>query len=101
MIDGAMQSFALTLDKFLAHAAKWSPHREVVTARERGSIERTNYAKLHARSLRISAVLETLGHPRLESTFSTGVLSAPERSAPRPNSASLLLVTTPPAVANP
>ena len=27
MIDGAMQSFALTLDKFLEHAAKWHPAR--------------------------------------------------------------------------
>lgn len=33
MIDEAMQSFALTLDKFLAQAAKWSPHREVSHSR--------------------------------------------------------------------
>ena len=32
MIDGAMQHFALTLDKILEHAAKWHPHAEVVTA---------------------------------------------------------------------
>jgi hypothetical protein len=25
VIDGAMQDFALTLDKFLEHAAKWHP----------------------------------------------------------------------------
>ena len=31
MIDGAMQHFALTLDKFLDHAAKWHPRAEVVT----------------------------------------------------------------------
>ena len=33
MIDGSMQPFALTLDKFLDHAAKWHPSVEVVTAR--------------------------------------------------------------------
>ena len=33
MIDGAMQPFALTLDKFLEHAAKWHPRAEVVTGR--------------------------------------------------------------------
>ena len=27
-----MQSYALTVDKFLDHAAKWSGDREVVTA---------------------------------------------------------------------
>ena len=36
MIDGAMQTFALTLDKFLEHAAKWHPRAEVVTGREDG-----------------------------------------------------------------
>ena len=36
MIDGDMQAFALTLDKFLEHAAKWHPRAEVVTAREGG-----------------------------------------------------------------
>ena len=30
MIDGSMQEFALTLDRFLDHAAKWHPHAQVV-----------------------------------------------------------------------
>src|SRR5690606_39022507 len=34
VIDGAMQDFALTLDKFLDYAAKWHPRTEVVTAVE-------------------------------------------------------------------
>ncbi len=37
MIDGAIQDYALTLDKFLDHAAKWHPLTEVVTARADGS----------------------------------------------------------------
>ncbi|MGA0607715.1 AMP-binding protein [Phenylobacterium sp. VNQ135] len=61
MIDGAMQPFALTLDKFLEHAAKWRPTAEVVTAREDGSVARIGYAELKARSQRISAVLAGMG----------------------------------------
>jgi acyl-CoA synthetase (AMP-forming)/AMP-acid ligase II len=61
MIDGAMQEFALTLDKFLEHAAKWHPRAQVVTARENGASDRIGYADLRARSLRISAALRDLG----------------------------------------
>ncbi|WP_257837305.1 AMP-binding protein [Phenylobacterium sp. J426] len=61
MIDGAMQPFALTLDKFLEHAAKWRPTSEVVTARDDGAIERIGYAGLMARSRRVSAVLAEMG----------------------------------------
>jgi acyl-CoA synthetase (AMP-forming)/AMP-acid ligase II len=61
MIDGAMQPFALTLDKFLGHAAKWHPRAEVVTAHENGRLGRIGYADLQRRSLRISAVLQGLG----------------------------------------
>ena len=41
-----MQSYGLTVDKFLDHAAKWWGDREVVTA-ESGRI---GYAALRARS---------------------------------------------------
>ena len=61
MSDGEMQAFALTLDKFLDHAAKWRPGVEVVTAGEGGRVERIGYAGLRARSLRASAVLAGLG----------------------------------------
>src|ERR1700761_9738954 len=62
--DGAMQPFALTLDKFLDHAAKWHPQAQVVTARETGDSARIGYADLKVRSLRISAALATLGARR-------------------------------------
>lgn len=61
MIDGQMQSFPLTLNKFLEHAAKWRPETELVTAREDGSRERIGYAGLLGRSRRVSAVLKELG----------------------------------------
>ncbi len=61
MKDGAMQHFALTLDKFLDHAAKWHPHKEVVTARENGSTRRIGYEALRRRAKRISTVLADLG----------------------------------------
>ncbi|PIB91220.1 AMP-binding protein [Caulobacter sp. FWC2] len=56
-----MQAFALTLDKFLDHAAKWCPDGQVVTAREGGRIDRVGYADLRDRSLRVSSVLAGLG----------------------------------------
>lgn len=61
MIDGDMQSFPLTLNKFLEHAAKWHPNAEVVTAGSDGSCERIGYAGLMDRSRRVSSVLRDLG----------------------------------------
>jgi 3-(methylthio)propionyl---CoA ligase len=61
MIDGEMQSFPLTLDRFLDHAAKWHPGVEVVTARGDSANERIGYAALAARSRRISSVLARMG----------------------------------------
>jgi 3-(methylthio)propionyl---CoA ligase len=61
MIDGAMQEFALTVDKFLDHAARWHPRAQVVTGRDAGQVDRVGYAELRARSLRVSAVLRDFG----------------------------------------
>src|SRR5262245_23997082 len=61
MIDGDMQSFPLTLDQFLEHAAKWRPGTEVVTARGDGARDRVGYAELMRRSRRVSSVLRGLG----------------------------------------
>jgi len=52
-----MQSYALTVDKFLDHAAKWFGDRQVVTA-EAGRI---GYAALRERSNRLSGALTALG----------------------------------------
>ncbi len=52
-----MQSYALTVDKFLDHAAKWTGSREVVTA----GAGRISYAALRDRSNRLSGALAHLG----------------------------------------
>lgn len=52
-----MQSYALTVDKFLDHAAKWWGDREIVAA----GMDRLGYATLRARSNRLSGALATLG----------------------------------------
>ena len=57
VIDGAMQDFPLTLERFLAHAAKWHPHAGVVSARVGGGVERVGWEAVLACSRRVSAVL--------------------------------------------
>src|SRR5277367_2822617 len=52
-----MQPYALTVDKFLDHAAKWLGNREVVTA----GAGRIGYAALRARSNHLSGALLGLG----------------------------------------
>jgi len=52
-----MQSYTLTVDKFLDHAAKWSGGREIVTA----GTDRIGYAALRERSNRLSGALASLG----------------------------------------
>ncbi len=56
-----MQSYALTLDKFLAHAAKWAGDREIVTANQGHPSARIGYAALLARANRLSGALAALG----------------------------------------
>jgi len=55
-----MQAFALTIDKFIDHGAKWHPEVEVVTAYDGGRTDRVGYAELRRRSRRISAVLAAM-----------------------------------------
>jgi 3-(methylthio)propionyl---CoA ligase len=56
-----MQPYALTVEKFLDHAAKWSKDREIVTAEAGQAARRTCYADLRARSNRLSGALKALG----------------------------------------
>ena len=56
-----MQSYALTVDKFLDHAAKWSGEREIVSAEMGEARRRIGYAALRERSNRLSGALRALG----------------------------------------
>lgn len=56
-----MQTYALTVDKFLDHAAKWSGNREIVTADAGTAISRLGYAELRERSNALSGALAAIG----------------------------------------
>jgi acyl-CoA synthetase (AMP-forming)/AMP-acid ligase II len=56
-----MQFYALTVDKFLDHAAKWSGGREIVTADAGRVKHRISYATLKERSNLLSGALLSLG----------------------------------------
>ncbi len=56
-----MQPYALTIDKFLDHAAKWSGEREIVTGEAGEARGRIGYAALRDRSNRLSGALLSLG----------------------------------------
>jgi len=58
---GSMQPYALTLDRFIDHAAKWHGSAEVVTGRADGVSARTTYSALRDRSRRLSGALRSLG----------------------------------------
>jgi len=57
---GSMQEYALTVDKFLVHAAKWHGSVEVVSA-DPGGVTRKTYAETLDRSRRLSGALLGLG----------------------------------------
>jgi len=56
-----MQSYRLTVDKFLDHAAKWFPDREIVEAQKGHVARRASYSTLRERSNRLSGALARLG----------------------------------------
>ena len=56
-----MQSYTLTIDRFIDHAAKWSGAREIVTADRGVATSRVDYATLRNRSNRLSGALASLG----------------------------------------
>ena len=56
-----MQSYSLTVDKFLDHAAAWAPEREVVTAHAGAAVGRIGYAALRTRCSLMSGALAALG----------------------------------------
>ena len=59
-----MQSYSLTVDKFLEHAARWHGQREVVWAESGVVRSRIGYAALRERSNRLSGALASLSLER-------------------------------------
>jgi len=66
VLVGAMQPYALTLDRFIEHAAKWHGATEVVTGGGGDVASRVGYAGLRDRSRRLSGALLSLGLQRGE-----------------------------------
>lgn len=56
-----MQPYALTLDRFIDHAAKWHGATEVVTGGSGGVSARIGYSAMRDRSCRLSGALRSLG----------------------------------------
>ena len=60
-MQGLMQTWPLTVDKILDHAAAWHGDREVVTRSLEGPMVRTNWRDMRARAKRFSSALAALG----------------------------------------
>jgi fatty-acyl-CoA synthase len=60
-LAGAMQPYALTLDRFIDHAAKWHGATEVVTGGGGGVTARIGYSAMGDRCRRLSGALRSLG----------------------------------------
>ena len=58
---GPMQDYALTVDRFLDHGAKWHGEARVITAGERGADLLIGYRDLRDRANRLSGALLELG----------------------------------------
>lgn len=56
-----MQSYELTVDKFLDHAARWHANTEVVSCDIDGATSRMSYFRVYERSKRLSGALIDLG----------------------------------------
>jgi fatty-acyl-CoA synthase len=60
-LEGLMQDWPLTVDRFLDHAKRWHGSREIVSRSIEGPIVRTTYAAIHERARRLSTALQALG----------------------------------------
>jgi fatty-acyl-CoA synthase len=74
-VGDLMQHWAMTVDRFIVHAARWHGAREVVTRDADGAISRTSYADIERRARRVSAALRAggAGHGTRVATLSMNV----------------------------
>jgi fatty-acyl-CoA synthase len=73
---GLMQDWSLTLDRFLTHAARWHPDRELVSRAADGSIGRSSYRVTERHARRFSAALLAAGVGRGERIATLAMNSA-------------------------
>jgi fatty-acyl-CoA synthase len=60
-MKGLMQDWPLTVNCFLDHAATWHAVLELVSRRDDGSLDRTNYARVHRAAQQLSNALRASG----------------------------------------
>jgi fatty-acyl-CoA synthase len=60
-MQGLMQDWPLTVDRFLVHAKHWHPHAEVVSRSIEGPIVRITYGEIHDRAKSLSNALLSWG----------------------------------------
>jgi fatty-acyl-CoA synthase len=73
---GLMQDWPLTLDRFLTHAARWHPDRELVSRAADGTIRRSDYRSTERHARRFSAALVAAGIGRGERVATLAMNSA-------------------------
>ncbi|MBB3925955.1 acyl-CoA synthetase (AMP-forming)/AMP-acid ligase II [Sphingobium jiangsuense] len=56
-LRGLMQPWSMTVNRFIEHAARWHGDREVVSFRDDGVVERTDYAGIRRDAARLSNAL--------------------------------------------
>jgi fatty-acyl-CoA synthase len=61
LLQGLMQHWPLTVDRFLEHARRWHGNREVVTRTVEGPLVRSTYEEIYGRAKRLSSALLELG----------------------------------------
>lgn len=61
VLAGCMQSWPLTLDRLIDHAARWHGHREIVSFDNANRASRATYREAHAMAARLSNALASFG----------------------------------------
>lgn len=61
MLEGKMQPWPMTVDRFIRHAARWHGARDVVSFLDDGRTERTDYASIKTKALKLSNALLAYG----------------------------------------
>ncbi len=60
-MQGLMQDWPLLCHRVIDHAKTQHPNREIISRSVEGPIHRTNYSKIHARSLKVAQALDKMG----------------------------------------